>query len=186
MPACGPTPTPVRLTPRGLSEPYAPGGGRNGAKNLGRAAVTTGCLPCELTAEGDRLPLRERIHVDGGWRVAHDFNAGLPGWLVVVARRHITSLHELTAEEATALGPLLRAGTQALVDVLGCTKTYVMLFAEKEGFAHLHLHLVPRMADIPEDRKGPGAMASMHDEAVPEADRDALAERLAAVWADGG
>ncbi len=61
-----------------------------------------------------------------------------------------------------------------------------MLFAEKEGFAHLHLHLVPRMADIPEDRKGPGAMASMHDEAVPEADRDALAERLAAVWADGG
>lgn len=143
---------------------------------------TADCLPCDLNAEADRLPLRERIHVESGWRVAHDFNSGLPGWVVVVARRHVTSLHELTPEEAAALGPLLRAGTQALVDVLGCTKTYVMLFAEKEGFSHLHLHLVPRMADIPEDRMGPGAMAYMHDGAVPEADRDALAERLAAAW----
>ncbi len=30
-----------------------------------------------------------------------------------------------------------------------------MLYAEAEGFAHLHVHLVPRMPDQPEERRGP-------------------------------
>jgi diadenosine tetraphosphate (Ap4A) HIT family hydrolase len=58
----------------------------------------------------------------------------------------VTALHELTAEEAAGLGPLLRGLSAALGRVVGCTKTYVMLFAEAEGFAHAHFHVVPRIA----------------------------------------
>jgi hypothetical protein len=37
-----------------------------------------------------------------------------------------------------------------------CQKTYVMMFAEKAGFTHVHFHVVPRMDDFPDDRIGPG------------------------------
>ncbi|MFE2603465.1 hypothetical protein ACFXDI_08970 [Streptomyces mirabilis] len=38
----------------------------------------------------------------------------------------------------------------------GCLKTYVVQFAESEGFAHVHFHIVPRMADLPAAHRGPG------------------------------
>jgi diadenosine tetraphosphate (Ap4A) HIT family hydrolase len=80
--------------------------------------------------------------------VVHAFNANLEGWLVVLPRRHIEALDELTFDEAAALGGLLRALTAALRDVTGCAKTYVLLLAEMEGFHHLHVHVVPRDRDL--------------------------------------
>jgi diadenosine tetraphosphate (Ap4A) HIT family hydrolase len=75
--------------------------------------------------------------------------------LVVLPRRHVIALDELTAEEAADLGPLLRALTAALREVLGCSKTYVALFAEAEGFAHVHFHVVPRSPDLDQSLRGP-------------------------------
>jgi diadenosine tetraphosphate (Ap4A) HIT family hydrolase len=113
--------------------------------------------------------------------VAHAFGTALPGWLVVVPRRHVTSLDELTPEEAADLGPLLSRVTAAMRSVLGCEKSYVALFAEAEGFAHVHFHVVPRQADLPADLRGPrifgllGGDAARH---VPEPVRDEIATRL--------
>jgi hypothetical protein len=56
----------------------------------------------------EALPTRERVFNNGLWRVAHAFSSALPGWMVVIPRRHVLSLSELTASEATSLGPLLR------------------------------------------------------------------------------
>jgi diadenosine tetraphosphate (Ap4A) HIT family hydrolase len=95
------------------------------------------------------------VHVGPRWRVAHAFGTSLPGWLVVLPRRHVIALDELTAEEAADLGPLLRALTAALREVLGCSKTYVALFAEAEGFAHVHFHIVPRSPDLDQSLRGP-------------------------------
>jgi len=119
-------------------------------------AVTTGteCLSCALEARAD-LPPRERLHVGPRWRAAHAFGTSLPGWLVVLPRRHVTALDQLTAEEAADLGPLLCALTAALREVLGCSKTYVALFAEAEGFAHVHFHLMPRQPDLDPGLRGP-------------------------------
>ena len=58
-----------------------------------------------------------------GWRVAHDFNTSLPGWLILVPTRHVESLDELTAAEADTLGLLLRQASIALKTVTGCRKT---------------------------------------------------------------
>lgn len=89
------------------------------------------------------------------WRVAHAFNSTLPGWLVVVPRSHITAFADLSRESATELGGLIRDVSVALREITGCVKTYVMQFADAEGFEHLHVHVVPRAADRPPELKGP-------------------------------
>lgn len=139
------------------------------------------CYACVQSAPD--APFRERFIRDGGWRVAHDFNSSLEGWLILAPLRHIHSLDELTAEEAIALGDLLRKASMALKSVTGCQKTYVMLFAEAEGFAHLHVHVVPRMSDQPVDRCGPDVFGYLKDgrPLTPER-RDEISEALLAAW----
>ena len=112
------------------------------------------CLSCANNARVD-LPARERIYLGPRWRVAHAFGTSLPGWLVLVPRRHAVALDDLTAGEAADLGPLLRAVSSALRDVTGCRKTYVASFAEAEGFQHIHFHVIPRQPGLEADLRGP-------------------------------
>ena len=114
--------------------------------------------------------------------MALDFNSSLEGWLIITPLRHLQSIDELTDDEAVALGRLLRDASRALRTVTGCVKTYVMLFAEADGFAHVHFHVVPRMADQPDERKGPAVFGYLKEPPVTEARRDELAEQLVAAW----
>jgi diadenosine tetraphosphate (Ap4A) HIT family hydrolase len=138
------------------------------------------CYSCNLERAAES-PARERILVTDQWRVAHAFDTSLPGWLVAVPRRHLRSLGELDAAEAAELGPLLTDLTRALQDVTGCVKTYVILLAEAEGFAHLHFHVVPRMPDQPPEERGPRIFARLgcpEGERVPAPERDRLAHDI--------
>jgi diadenosine tetraphosphate (Ap4A) HIT family hydrolase len=45
--------------------------------------------------------------------------------------------------------------SRALRAVTGCVKTHVVQFAEAERFSHVHFHVIPRMADLPFQRRGP-------------------------------
>ena len=140
------------------------------------------CLSCERAGWDDK-PLRERVLVTEHWRVAHAYDTSLPGWLVVLPHEHVESLSQLTPEAALELGPLLRRLSLALELVTGCTKTYLMFFAEAEGFPHVHLHVVPRMADQAPEERGPRIFARLgrpEPEQVPPEEMDALAERIAA------
>ncbi|MCZ1004388.1 HIT family protein [Streptomyces mirabilis] len=118
--------------------------------------TTPPCFACGKEARFDELPPRERIAFDQYWRVAHSFNTAVPGWLVLLPRRHVTAVHDLTDAEAGALGVWQVGLSRALRGVTGCLKTYVVQFAESEGFAHVHFHIVPRMADLPAAHRGPG------------------------------
>jgi len=141
---------------------------------------TAGCYSCQLTGRGD-LPPRDRIYADGRWQVTHAFDSALLGWLVLFPVRHLSSLSELTDDEAAGLGILQKRLSQALIDTLGCVKTYAILLAEAEGFAHLHFHIVPRHADIPAGLRGPrvfGYLGRPDSERVSDEDMDALAQRL--------
>ena len=136
-----------------------------------------GCFSCDGQAQTSRAPREEVLHT-AHWRVAHAFNSTLPGWLVLLPTRHITSFTELTPEAADELGGLVRRLGGALEIVTGCVKTYLMQFSEAEGFAHLHLHLVPRLRDHPEDARGPRVFAYLSDdetEWIPETRRDEIA-----------
>jgi len=143
--------------------------------------MSDACYACD--AASPEAPLREQIIRERGWRVAHDFNSSLEGWLIAAPLRHVRALHELTTTEAAAMGDLVHRSSIALREVTGCDKTYVMLFAEAEGFEHLHLHVVPRLVDHPEDRRGPKVFAFMHDgAAVSPERRDELALAIRAAW----
>jgi diadenosine tetraphosphate (Ap4A) HIT family hydrolase len=118
--------------------------------------TTSDCYACRKEAQFDALPPRERVAFDQHWRVAHGFDTAVPGWLVLLPRRHVTAVHDLTDAEATTLGAWQVKLSRALRGVTGCVKTYVVQFAEAEGFAHVHFHIVPRMADLPPEQRGPG------------------------------
>ncbi|MCB0099933.1 MAG: hypothetical protein KDE46_29575, partial [Caldilineaceae bacterium] len=66
------------------------------------------CHTCTLTARRDAgaAPLWDNIYRTAHWDVVHSFNTSLPGWLVLVARRHMAAVAELTAAEAAELGDL--------------------------------------------------------------------------------
>ena len=119
------------------------------------------CKTCELIVRRDYniAPLWDCIHRTRFWDVVHHNSTTLPGWLVLVARRHVGAIDELTNEEAIELGILLRQVSLALKEVTGCLKTYVVQFAEMTEHQHVHFHVIPRMANQPENRRGTDVFA---------------------------
>ena len=116
------------------------------------------CHICELIARRDsgEAPLWDAILRTNNFDVVHSYNTALPGWLVLVVRRHIATITEMTEVEATEMGTLIRNVSLALQKVTGCAKTYVVQFAEMAEHSHVHFHIIPRMADLPEKYKGTG------------------------------
>jgi diadenosine tetraphosphate (Ap4A) HIT family hydrolase len=136
------------------------------------------CLSCRNNHRIATLPPRELVAFDDHWRVSHAFDSALPGWLILVPRRHVISIADLTDAEAATLGAWQVRLARALRAVTGCAKTYVMQFAEQAGFAHVHFHVVPRMPDLPADRRGPhvfGYLGVPADHGLTERRRDEIA-----------
>jgi diadenosine tetraphosphate (Ap4A) HIT family hydrolase len=148
--------------------------------------LVAGCYSCDQQRD-ESLPPREDIVHTEHWRVAHAFNSTLPGWLVLLPTRHVLAFTDLTPEAAGELGGLIRRLSAALEQVTGCVKTYLMQFSEAEGFSHLHLHLVPRLAEHPAAALGPGVfslMAADESRWLPAAQRDEVAVALRAAYAE--
>lgn len=145
------------------------------------------CFSCRDDAHLPDLPPRERVGFDEHWRVAHAIGSALPGWLVLVPRRHVTTIAELTDAEAAGLGTWQVRLSRALHTVTGCEKTYVAQFAEASGFGHVHFHVVPRAADLPGELRGPRVFALLGrgaEENVPDARMDEIAVALQTALAD--
>ncbi|MEU5764658.1 HIT family protein [Streptomyces asoensis] len=145
--------------------------------------TTPDCYTCGKEAAFADLPPRERVAYDEHWRVAHALGTALPGWLVLLPRRHVTAVHDLTDAEAAALGTWQVELSRALRSVTGCAKTYVVQFAEAEGFSHVHFHVVPRAADLPPHHRGAGVFELLRrpeGEHVPGDEADRIARSLRA------
>ncbi len=144
------------------------------------------CKTCELVANRDAgtAPFWDCIHRAQFWDVVHSYNTALPGWLVLVARRHIEAVDELTEDEAVELGLLTRRVSLALKEVVGCQKTYVIQFAEAEGHPHVHFHIVPRMANQPDNRRSTrifGYLGVPQNERVDEETMNKIAAKIQAI-----
>ena len=113
------------------------------------------CYSCESLA--GRKPIKPGPVIFTGtyWIVDHAYPSKLVGWLVIVFRRHATSLHELSGEEFNELKDLIQKSTTFLHEELGTNKEYIAFFAEKEGFEHVHVHVIPRSKDLPAELRGP-------------------------------
>lgn len=137
--------------------------------NCGLCGIASGAIPPPGPAPFARGPFLVHAKAEPG---AH------AGWLLVVPRRHVEQVAELTNEEARALGPLLRETAAALRAETGAAKTYVACFAE--AVPHLHFHVIARTSDAPEDTRGPRAFLATSPEPVDEGARAALAARVLA------
>jgi diadenosine tetraphosphate (Ap4A) HIT family hydrolase len=114
-----------------------------------------GCGTCRANS-GELAAPGGTIYDDGLWRAEHALEPiPMLGWLVVKPLHHVESIADLTDAEAAAFGPLVQRLSAALTAETGASKVYVCLFAEAEGFAHIHVHLVPRRPDMPPERRGP-------------------------------
>jgi diadenosine tetraphosphate (Ap4A) HIT family hydrolase len=117
------------------------------------------------------------IYDDGIWTVEHALEPiPMVGWLVVVPHRHVETLADLTDQEAETLGPLLRRVTQAMTETLEPERVYMTLYAEKPGYQHLHVHLIPRFDDTPLSRRGPEIFRYMEDAARSGANQGDIEE----------
>jgi diadenosine tetraphosphate (Ap4A) HIT family hydrolase len=143
---------------------------------VGQMTTPAQCYTCVQDARGADAPVRERIASDEFWRAAHAFNSALPGWLVLVPRRHVTSLADLTDPEAASLGCWQVRMSRALQQVVGCQKTYLVQFAEADGFSHVHFHVIPRQADLPPELRGPRVFQLLGAADRPHVSNEQVAE----------
>jgi len=96
------------------------------------------------------------------WKLDHAYPPRLPGWLVIVLKRHAVALHDLTRSEYQELAIIQAGAVRALHQELGCAKEYVACFAELEEFAHLHIHIIPRPVHLPNELKGTHIFEMIH------------------------
>lgn len=141
------------------------------------------CKTCQLVKLRDSgdAPLWNCIVRTTFFDVVHAFNTSLPGWIVLVTRRHISAIDELREEEAIELGILIRKVSVELKVILNCTKTYVMQFAEQPGHSHVHFHVVPRMPDLADENRGANIfnyLGVATESRVPETKMNEIAEKL--------
>ena len=141
------------------------------------------CYTCQLVSQRDagNAPLWDNIYRTDHWDVVHSYNTALLGWTVLVMRRHITAIDEMTESEAAELGQLIRQVSVALKETTGCLKTYVVQFAEAAEHPHVHFHVIPRMADQPLDRKSTEILNYLgvpEDERIDEAVMNEIASTM--------
>ncbi|NTV23589.1 MAG: HIT family protein [Nanoarchaeota archaeon] len=139
------------------------------------------CLTCSSVSRRKKISPGPIIYESRYWLVDHAYPCRLTGWLVIILKRHCSALHELTREEFIELGEATYKAVNALHDVLGCEKEYSVCFAEKEGFNHIHFHIVPRAVRLSDDLKGANIFSllkSGQEDAVPEKDVIAICNEL--------
>ena len=109
--------------------------------------LVDGCFSCDVL-RGAVVPPGGMIYEETYWAVSHGLNPiALPGWLIVAPRRHCEHIAELTGEEMTAFGPLLRQTTRALTRVAQPAKIHI--YSMGEVVKHVHFYVVPRYEWMP-------------------------------------
>jgi diadenosine tetraphosphate (Ap4A) HIT family hydrolase len=97
----------------------------------------------------------EPIFENDLWFVARmQKGIGIPGWVMVCAQRHTPGIAYLDDVEAKNFGPAMRHFARTLEEVTGALRIYTAALGE--SFPHLHAHLVPRYAKMPNDARAWG------------------------------
>src|ERR1041384_154384 len=77
---------------------------------------------------------------------------GVPGWMMMVARRHVAGPAQFDAREARSFGPTWCHLQRLLLEITGALRIYTAALGE--AAPHFHGHLVPRYERMPKDAKG--------------------------------
>jgi len=91
------------------------------------------------------------LYEDDLWCVRHAEPAGVPGWMLLISKRHVAGLAHFDDREAAAIGPALRHFERVLEQVTGALRIYTAAMGESSP--HFHAHMVPRYPTMPRDAK---------------------------------
>ncbi|HLZ56872.1 MAG TPA: HIT family protein [Ktedonosporobacter sp.] len=139
------------------------------------------CLTCLNLSGERRISPAPLIYEGTSWVVDHAYPTTHPGWLVILPKRHIEALHELTQEEFQELAEIEYKLVQVMHTDSAIQKEYLMCFAEGEGFHHVHIHVVPRPVNLPAELKGPrifGFLSVDREHAIPADELTAFCEEF--------
>src|SRR5271154_1309465 len=103
------------------------------------------CAVCaSLSGPGRKEPLFENEL----WHVRHAAAPfGVPGWMMLISRRHVAGPASFNEEEAESFGLALRHFERVLEEVTGALRIYTAAMGESSH--HFHAHMVPRYATMP-------------------------------------
>lgn len=99
------------------------------------------------------------IYEDNVVYVGHIDQNGKPNYLghiMIDLKRHAPTLADLTIEEAKVFGVMMARVSKALVQSVGAEHVYSLVSGN--SVPHLHMHLVARYPNTPEDYWGPMAV----------------------------
>ncbi len=116
---------------------------------MAHAAFDANCGMCTQLAMADVEPVFENAL----WHVRPiDPPSGVPGWMMMVARRHVSGPSNFDAREIASFGPTWCHLQRVLLEVTGALRIYTAALGESSP--HFHGHLVPRFARMPKDATG--------------------------------
>jgi diadenosine tetraphosphate (Ap4A) HIT family hydrolase len=134
---------------------------------------TMECLSCKALRKEISLSPAEPIYEGNYWQLVHGYPVAIIGWLVIVLRRHAEALHDLTANEISELAFIQNRACKALQEELGTEKEYSLCLSEKEGFHHIHIHLIGIPKELPKEKRGLAIFSMLgtsKDTSIPDLD----------------
>jgi diadenosine tetraphosphate (Ap4A) HIT family hydrolase len=133
-----------------------------------------GCALCDRARALDTADPGWLLRTDS-WAVSTHPAMSVPGWLAVQTIRHTERLADLNTAEAAALGPLLRAVSDAVTRVTGSCRVYT--YSLGEGCPHTHILIGPPSAGL---RGGAfiGALMGRDESLVDQAEAERIANAL--------
>jgi len=103
------------------------------------------CLSCDLISGKIPLPFGSILQ-DEHFDAHQDFEIPIPGFVIVVSKRHIESIDEFTEEEKTDFINFMIKVRKAIRTVLNIE--YVYLIQEEDTRHHFHFWLFPVTDDF--------------------------------------
>jgi diadenosine tetraphosphate (Ap4A) HIT family hydrolase len=114
--------------------------------------TTVVCAVCASLSGPGRV---EPVYEDALWHVRPASSPpGVPGWMMMVSRRHVAGPAHFSDEEARSFGPALRHFERVLEEVTGALRVYTAAMGESSP--HFHAHMVPRTPTMPKGAMGWG------------------------------
>ena len=129
------------------------------------------CLTCKSVSGEKRISPGPIIFEGKYWMVEHAYPVKIKGWLVIVLKRHVESLHELSSDEFIELSKIQSKVIKLLYKEMNCEKEYVSCYAEKEHYRHIHFHIFTKPYDLPVELRGAKSFAFINAteaEAIPK------------------
>jgi diadenosine tetraphosphate (Ap4A) HIT family hydrolase len=107
------------------------------------------CFICRKHKGLEAAPPGGYIYEDEHWMVCHaPGKLGPLGTLFLESKRHFLDYSDMTVEESTSLGNVLKRTYQALKTNMDIERIYQL--STMEGQPHFHSWLVPRRKDVAE------------------------------------